>query len=144
MPPLVLTLAKLGFLAVLYVFLAWALRLAVREIRDTTEPTGAAPERVTTRPPELEVIEPREHKGTRIPLAHDMTIGRGENCNLQLDDGYVSTVHAVVAARGDDFFVTDNGSTNGTYVNRRRITEPTLIRRGDTVQIGRTVMEVTK
>lgn len=143
MPALILTLLKVGFLAVLFLFIVWVLRVAMRELRESVEPANARADALT-KPAELQVIEPREHRGTRIPLVHGMTIGRDPDCNLQLDDGYVSTQHARIVTRGDDFFVEDAGSTNGTFVNRRRVTEPTLVRRGDTVQIGRTVMEVVR
>lgn len=144
MPALVLTLLKIGFLAVLFLFIVWVLRVSLRELRESVEPANARADTALAKPTELQVVEPREHRGTRIPLAHGMTIGRDPECNLQLDDGYVSTQHARIAARGDDFFVEDAGSTNGTFVNRKRITSPTLVRRGDTVQIGRTVMEVVR
>lgn len=144
MPVAVLTLAKVAFLVVLFGFIAWTLRVIVRELRESTETADASPDLTLARHAELEVLEPPEHRGTRIPLVHGLTIGRSDASHLQLDDGYVSNTHATIAARGDDFFVTDAGSSNGTYVNRRRITEPTLIRRGDTLQIGRTVLEVVK
>jgi hypothetical protein len=142
-PALILTLLKVGFLAVLFLFIVWVLRVALRELRESVEPANARADALA-KPAELQVIEPREHRGTRIPLVHGMTIGRDPDCNLQLDDGYVSTQHARIVTRGDDFFVEDAGSTNGTFVNRRRVAEPTLVRRGDTVQIGRTVMEVVR
>lgn len=144
MPVAVLTIAKVAFLIVLFVFVAWSLRVITRELRESTEGAGAAPDLTLARPSELVVVEPAQHRGTRIPLVHGMTIGRSDDANLQLDDGYVSGVHALISARGDDFFVSDEGSSNGTYVNRRRIGQPTLLRRGDTLQIGRTVLEVVK
>ncbi|MCC7078554.1 MAG: FHA domain-containing protein [Acidimicrobiia bacterium] len=144
MPAAVLTLAKVAFLVVLFAFIAWSLRVVIRELRESAEGAGAAPDLTLARPAELEVKEPPEHRGTRIPLVHGLTIGRSDAANLQLDDAYVSGTHAVITARGDDFFVTDESSSNGTYVNRRRIGGATLLRRGDTVQIGRTVLEVVK
>lgn len=140
----VLTLAKIAFLVLLYLFLLWALRTVVREVRGTAEPAGASPDVALHRPPQMRVVEPREIQGTLIPLAPDLTFGRSDNCGVTLADTYASSMHARVVARGDDFFIEDAGSRNGTFVNRRQITGPTLIRRGDTVQIGRTVMEVVK
>lgn len=143
MPVITLTIAKILFLVVLYLFLFWSFRTVGRTIRDTTQEKGGA-EPGLARVPQFEIIEPREHRGMTIPLSHGMAIGRDPSCALQLQDQYVSGVHSKVFARGDDFFIEDAGSTNGTIVNRKKITAATRIRRGDTVQIGRTVMEVTK
>ncbi len=143
MPVLTLTIAKILFLIVLYLFLFWSFRSVGRTVRDThQERGGAAPG--LAKPPHFKIVEPKAHSGTLIPIENGMLIGRDESCTIQLQDQYVSSIHTKVFARGDDFFVEDGGSTNGTIVNRKRITEPTRIRRGDTVQIGRTVMEVTK
>jgi pSer/pThr/pTyr-binding forkhead associated (FHA) protein len=71
-------------------------------------------------------------------------VGRADKCHLVLDDTYVSQVHARIFAKGDSFLVEDLGSTNGTYLNRRRITAPAELHRGDQVKIGKTVMEVRK
>ena len=60
------------------------------------------------------------------------------------DDGFVSTVHARVFRRGDEVFVEDLGSRNGTFLNGDRVATPTRLRRGDRVQFGQTVAEVTR
>ena len=77
-------------------------------------------------------------------LDGEITIGRSDKCNLVLDDTYVSQVHARVFARGESVMVEDLGSTNGTYVNRRRITAPAELQRGDQVKIGKTVLEMRR
>jgi pSer/pThr/pTyr-binding forkhead associated (FHA) protein len=61
-----------------------------------------------------------------------------------LDDSYVSQMHARLFAKGDSYMVEDLGSTNGTYLNRRKVTAPTELRRGDQVKIGKTVLEMRK
>jgi pSer/pThr/pTyr-binding forkhead associated (FHA) protein len=71
-------------------------------------------------------------------------IGRGEKCRLVLDDTYVSTVHARIFANGERYMLEDLGSTNGTYLNRKRVTSPVELRRGDQVKIGKTVLEMRK
>ena len=71
-------------------------------------------------------------------------IGRGTDAAIRLDDDYVSTRHARIAASGDQWFVEDLGSTNGTYIGTVRITQPTTITLGTQVRIGKTILELRK
>jgi hypothetical protein len=70
------------------------------------------------------------------PTGERTTIGRSPDCDIFLDDVTVSRRHAVLIARGDEFFIEDQGSLNGTYVNRRRI-ESERLESGDEVQVGK-------
>src|SRR5207244_12939197 len=91
----------------------------------------------------LRIVEPTDRKGETYSLADELTVGRGGGCGVVLtDDQYVSTVHARLFRRGDDLFVEDLGSRNGTYVNGEKVVAPTRLRRGDRVQFGQTVAEV--
>ena len=86
-----------------------------------------------------------ENPGTRAELADaPLLIGRGSDAAIKLDDDYVSTRHARVAASGDEWFVEDLGSTNGTYVGPVRITQPTTIGLGVQVRVGKTILELRK
>ena len=70
-------------------------------------------------------------------------MGRGAGCAVVLaEDTFVSQVHARIFTRGDDAYVEDLGSTNGTLLNGELLVEPTRLRRGDHVQFGETVMEL--
>ena len=71
-------------------------------------------------------------------------IGRGHDAAIRLDDDYVSTRHARIAASGDQWFVEDLGSTNGTYIGSVRITQPTTLTLGTQVRIGKTILELRK
>ena len=71
-------------------------------------------------------------------------IGRGSDAAIRLDDDYVSTRHARIAASGDQWFVEDLGSTNGTYIGSARITQPTTLTLGTQVRIGKTLLELRK
>jgi pSer/pThr/pTyr-binding forkhead associated (FHA) protein len=80
-----------------------------------------------------------------FPLRDEATVGRAGGCAVLLaDDTFVSQLHARVFRRDGDLYVEDLGSTNGTYLNRKKVTAPVAIRKGDKVQFGRTTMEVRK
>ena len=85
------------------------------------------------------------NSGQRADLdAAPILIGRGTDAAIRLDDDYVSTRHARIAASGDQWFVEDLGSTNGTYIGTVRITQPTTITLGTQVRIGKTILELRK
>jgi len=91
----------------------------------------------------------RDHHLERLTTDHslveELTVGRGGGCGIVLpDDHFVSTVHARVFRRGDDVFVEDLGSRNGTFVNGAPVASPIRLRRGDRVQFGETVAEVVR
>jgi pSer/pThr/pTyr-binding forkhead associated (FHA) protein len=71
-------------------------------------------------------------------------IGRGADAAIRLDDDYVSTRHARIASSGDQWFVEDLGSTNGTYMGSHRLTQPTTLQLGSKVRIGKTTLELRK
>jgi pSer/pThr/pTyr-binding forkhead associated (FHA) protein len=71
-------------------------------------------------------------------------IGRGSDASIRLDDDYVSTRHARIASSGDQWFVEDLGSTNGTYIGSHRLTQPTTLQLGTKIRIGKTTLELRK
>jgi pSer/pThr/pTyr-binding forkhead associated (FHA) protein len=73
-----------------------------------------------------------------------LLIGRGSDAAIRLDDDYVSTRHARIASSGDQWFVEDLGSTNGTYIGSSRLTQPTTIQLGTQIRIGKTTLELRK
>lgn len=145
-----LTILKLCLLALLYLFFLRVLRAVWVEIRGpkvvTAKPRAAKREakRVDRRagPVELTVVEPVEQRGRRFPLTDELTVGRAAGCHVTIDDTYASQIHARVFAREDQLFVEDLGSTNGTYLNRKKVHGPQVMRRGDRLQVGNTVMEL--
>ena len=75
--------------------------------------------------------------GETFPLEHErITIGRSPDCEIFLDDVTVSRKHAVIAKTGDDFRIEDEGSLNGTFVNKKRV-EAADLENGDELQIGK-------
>jgi pSer/pThr/pTyr-binding forkhead associated (FHA) protein len=148
MPDIVLELLKYVFLIVLYIFIARAVRAIYLELNPASGPAAARSAPPPTRskkpkkaPKKLAVIEGEKLKGKSFDLGDELIIGRGDKSHIVLDDTYVSTVHGRIFAKGDTYMVEDMGSTNGTYLNRRRINAPTEVQRGDRLKIGKTVME---
>jgi pSer/pThr/pTyr-binding forkhead associated (FHA) protein len=117
-----------------------------RERRDAKARSKAAKPRSERRPaagPALVVAEPPEARGRIYDLGDtEVTIGRAAGCTVTVDDTFVSQLHARVFARDGQLMVEDLGSTNGTYLNRRRVTGPMVVQHGDKVQVGNTVLEV--
>lgn len=82
--------------------------------------------------------------GHEIPLGGGLTIGRSASNGLHLDDGFISHMHARILRRGSFYYVEDLGSTNGTYIQRSRVTVPTMVPVGVPIRIGKTVVELRK
>ena len=157
MSELTLFLIRAAFLAILWIFVLSAISVIRSDMFGARVPETArgaaapAPSRRTKArkprrgaPTHLLVVE-GENPGTRAELADaPLLIGRGSDAAIKLDDDYVSTRHARVAASGDEWFVEDLGSTNGTYVGPVRITQPTTIGLGVQVRVGKTILELRK
>ncbi|MFM7535346.1 MAG: FHA domain-containing protein [Acidimicrobiales bacterium] len=71
-----------------------------------------------------------------------ISIGRKPDNDIQIDNLAVSGKHALIITILDDSFLEDLGSTNGTFVNGERVAAPTRVNRGDSLQVGTTVLEV--
>jgi pSer/pThr/pTyr-binding forkhead associated (FHA) protein len=145
-----------GFLLVLlYLFFLRVIRAVWTEVNaPRTAPAMPAPAakrgrvRRHARPsrsnhPQLRVLEPAGLRGRAFALNGEITLGRAAGCQVPLDDAYASQVHARVFERDGHWYVEDLGSTNGTYLNRRRVAGPMVIKRHDRLQIGNTVLELT-
>ncbi|HET7900279.1 MAG TPA: FHA domain-containing protein [Candidatus Nanopelagicales bacterium] len=162
MSELVLTLLRLGFLLLLWGLVVVAvvvLRRDLRAPRDarplvSTQLTTAkpakparaekAPKQKSGGPRSLVVIE-GPLTGTVIPLgAADVTIGRAPSSTLVLDDDYASNAHARLSQVNGTWVVQDLGSTNGTWIDRQRITTPTPLSLGHHLKVGRTVLELRR
>ena len=136
MPVLFLNIIKLLFLVLLFLFL-WQVARAIRSHLGTNP--GARAEGGSA---EL-VILTGANEMLRVRLrAQGHVVGRSPDADITIDDPYASEFHARVGTSDDKVVIHDLGSTNGTYVNGRRVTSPTTVSRGDTVQIGKTTLEV--
>ena len=92
---------------------------------------------------QLRVVEPAEHRGRRPTTWATSSPSAGPRAaRSPSDDTFVSQLHARVFRRDGQLYVEDLGSTNGTYLNRKKVTAPVAVRRGDRLQVGKTVLEV--
>ncbi len=151
MPESLLTILKFLLLALVWLFFLRVLRTAWAEMRrprlstveeglKETRPKAGGPS-----PLHLKVIEPEKDRGRTYDLANELTVGRAAGCGVSIDgDSFASKVHARVFRQDGQFWIEDLGSTNGTYVNAKRIASPVRVRRGDRLQVGQTVLEVAK
>ena len=157
MSELTLFLIRLAYLAILWIFVLSALSVIRSDMFGARMPEGAraAAAKRDQRPPKPAkarrgapthvLVVGGDNQGERADLTQaPILIGRGPDAAIRLDDDYVSTRHARIAASGDQWFVEDLGSTNGTFVGSVRITQPTTINVGTQVRIGKTVLELRK
>jgi pSer/pThr/pTyr-binding forkhead associated (FHA) protein len=154
MPDALLNVLKLLLLALLYLFFFRVLRAVWTEI--SARPLAAAPAApvAAARPRagtaatpaqlRLKVVE-GDTKGKTYDLGDELTVGRAAGCQVALaDDTVVSQLHARLFRKEGRYFVEDLGSTNGTFLNRKQVSAPVALRRGDRLQVGKTVFEVAK
>jgi hypothetical protein len=153
MPDQLLNLLKIFLLLLIYLFFLRVLRAVWAEVNPpkvVEAPAKPKRERGGRRPASnrkhgplvLRLVAPPELKGRSYPLGEEMTVGRAAGCQVTIDDTYASQLHARVFQREGQVYVEDLGSTNGTYLNRRKVTGPMQLQRGDKLQIGNTVLEL--
>ena len=154
MPEAILTVLKFCLLGLVYLFLARVVRAVYRELSpDRPVPASTNGSRFgrgrgrradqPARPYKLKMIDPATSQ--IFPLGEEVTIGRAPGCSVPLaDDTYVSQLHARIYIRDGKPFVEDLGSTNGTFLNRDRLSKTMPLHRGDKLQIGQTVLEIVQ
>jgi FHA domain len=165
MTGLTLTLMKLGLLVVLWLFVLFSLAVIrtdlfgaagsrVRSPRPSARPTpgagAAAAAGQAVRPrrggPTLLYVTAGSLAGTSVPLGtQQITLGRAHDSTIVLDDDFASSRHArIFPDPSGQWVVEDLNSTNGTYLDRNKISEPTLVPVGVPIRIGKTVLELRK
>lgn len=154
MSELTLFLIRFAYLAILWIFVLAAVSVIRSDMFGARAPaTEPAVRRTrTSRPPKRRrgaptqvVVTEGPNAGSSAQLADaPLLIGRGPDAAIRLDDDYASTRHARIAASGDQWYVEDLGSTNGTYLGATRITQPTTLAAGSQIRIGKTILELRK
>lgn len=159
MPALILQLSRIGFLVLLWVFILAAIRVVRSDLRVAAEGrvgVMTASKRQQRRQAPLPrggqvlgmqattlVVTAGTMAGTRLRLSSGpILIGRAEDSTLVLDDDFASTRHARLIQQGDGWALEDLGSTNGTYLDRTKVTATTPVPVGVPIRIGRSVMEL--
>jgi len=153
----VLRVMQWGVMTLIFLFFFRVIRAVWVEMSPATvrksrterrqERTDAKPARPAVKRKQLylRVVEPSEREGMTFDLDDELTIGRSPGCGVPTpDDIYTSTLHARLFRRGDQLWVEDLGSTNGTYVNAEKITQSLRLGKGDMLQVGSSVFEVTR
>ena len=162
MSELTLMLIRFAYLAILWIFVLSAISVIRSDMfgaridstpradrkadRQTRKASGRSKpaKRPRGAPTHVAIVE-GANAGETVSLDEaPILIGRGSDAAIRLDDDYVSTRHARIASSGDQWFVEDLGSTNGTYIGTVRITQPTTITLGTQVRIGKTILELRK
>lgn len=165
MSELTLTVMRLGFLAVLWLFVIVAVQVIRSDLFGTrVTQRGSRRGGATSAPqqggrqsappqqrqrrgaPTKLVVSEGTLTGTTVALAgQTITLGRAHDSTIVLDDDYASSRHArIYPDRDGQWIVEDLGSTNGTYLDRTRLTTPTPIPPGAPIRIGKTVIELRK
>lgn len=135
MPDVILALLRIIFLGLVYLFV-WQVARAIGSH------LGISLKRERRQGTRLLMVRSETQQGTEIEVTDSTVLGRSDEADVLLDDPYASEFHMRLNAQDSGLVLHDLGSTNGTYVNGRRVTAPTTLRRGDSVQVGKTVMEV--
>jgi pSer/pThr/pTyr-binding forkhead associated (FHA) protein len=138
---LLLLVLQLAFLGILYLILFSFARSLLRDLR-SAEQAQVASQAGIGRLAVLESPEDEPPVGRPIALGPINSIGRNVNNTVFVEDDFVSANHAMLTFRGRSWFIEDQGSTNGTYVNGHRIDRPVAHSFGDELTIGRVRMRL--
>lgn len=158
MPPIVLTVARFGFLVLLWIFVFTIVGVIRRDLfagsranRIVAAPRGVGLSISDARPAKVKrgrtanqlIVTAGALAGTRITLGEvPITIGRAEDSTLVITDDYASARHARLVPRAGQWYLEDLGSTNGTYLDRAKVSAPTPVPLGVPIRIGRTSLEL--
>jgi hypothetical protein len=138
---------KFGFLVVLYLFLLWMARSALKDLRRGSEPAyeeATGMHHATAGLSEGSEGVPRlrvgNAAGLRAGSAYDLSdgavLGRGDSADIRLQDTFASSSHARLVPQGEVIVLEDLGSTNGTYLNGEPLRGPQPLHIGDSIRIG--------
>ncbi|MCF8553532.1 MAG: FHA domain-containing protein [Candidatus Nanopelagicales bacterium] len=154
MSELLLSILRISFLVALWWFVLTVVSVLRRDLQAPRDAKPLTPARSTNQPSQRPTLRSRKNStklvivegaltGTVLPLGTSpILIGRAPDSTIVLEDDFVSTRHAQLTPNGNHWIVEDLGSTNGTWIDRTRISAPTVLRPGTQLRIGRTSMEL--
>jgi pSer/pThr/pTyr-binding forkhead associated (FHA) protein len=154
MSELLLSILRISFLVALWWFVLTVVSVLRRDLQAPRDAKPLTPARSTNKPSQRPTLRSRKTStklvivegaltGTVLPLGTSpILIGRAPDSTIVLEDDFVSTRHAQLTPNGNHWIVEDLGSTNGTWIDRTRISSPTVLRPGTQLRIGRTSMEL--
>lgn len=134
---------QLAFVGLLYLLLLFFGRSLLRDLRNAERAQEAARQGIGR----LTVLESPEDEppvGRAIALGPINSIGRNVNNTIFVEDDFASATHAMLTFRGRSWFIEDQGSTNGTYVNGHRIDRPVALSYGDELTVGKVRMRLER
>ncbi len=138
---------RIAFIALIYLFLYRVARVSIRELVEFGSAAQAPVTPIMPSPASaLELLDPAESslpEGTLLPLEHYTTIGRREDNAIVIDDSFVSGNHAEIVFDAGSWWLSDPGSTNGTFLNGVAVHSRVQIASDDVVQFGRVSLRVT-
>ena len=140
---ILLLVLQLSFLALLYLILFGFARSLLRDLR-SAEQAQMASQAGIGRLAVLESPEDEPPVGRAISLGPINSLGRNVNNTIYVEDDFVSANHAMLTFRGRSWFIEDQGSTNGTYVNGHRIDRAVALSFGDELTVGRVRMRLER
>jgi pSer/pThr/pTyr-binding forkhead associated (FHA) protein len=140
---ILLLILQLSFLALLYLILFGFARSLLRDLR-SAERAQMASQAGIGRLAVLESPDDEPPVGRAISLGPINSLGRNVNNTIYVEDDFVSANHAMLTFRGRSWFIEDQGSTNGTYVNGHRIDRAVALSFGDELTVGRVRMRLER
>jgi pSer/pThr/pTyr-binding forkhead associated (FHA) protein len=144
MTDLVVTLLRFGFLALLWFVIIRFFLILKSELSSETKVGVIKPRKTKIEPRELVVVE-GPAVGTRLNVEkRPITVGRASICDLTLEDDFISSRHLRISQQDNGYLIEDLGSTNGTWVEGERLSEPVLIKPGVRIKMGRNTMTIRK
>jgi pSer/pThr/pTyr-binding forkhead associated (FHA) protein len=156
MPELVLAIVRIVIVVLLWLFVLAAVRVIRTDIYGSRAARRPARDQRPQRQPKQQkqrrrdvpsvlVVTQGQLAGTSIALREiPVTIGRANDSTLVLADDYASNKHARLVPRDGQWYVEDLGSTNGTYLDRTKVTSPLHVPIGMPIRIGKTVLELRR
>lgn len=151
MPDSLLTVLRLLLLSLIWLFFLRVLGLLAAKPKPVAAVVAQAPPAAAAPPPargpsnskaSLRVVSAGTLANKEFTVGEEATLGRGQGCQVQLAESMVSQLHARLFRDTKGFHIEDLGSTNGTFLNGRKVSGPARLKKGDRIRVGPIELEV--